>query len=66
MNWHRRDFMALSAAGVMGLSGRAFADPQEPDLIVHNARVHTVDDALPKAQAFAVRTVVGGKTMHQA
>ena len=44
--------------------GIAFADPQEPDLIVHNARVHTVDDVLPKAQAFAVRAgrfvAVGG------
>jgi len=42
----------------------AFADPQEPDLIVHNARVHTVNDALPKVQAFAVRAgrfvAVGG------
>jgi len=55
MNRHRRDFLALGAAGVVGLSGRAFADPQEPDLIVHNARVHTVDNALPKAQSFAVR-----------
>jgi predicted amidohydrolase YtcJ len=35
--------------------GIAFADPQEPDLIVHNARIHTVDDVLPKAQALAVR-----------
>ena len=42
----------------------AFADPQEPDLIVYNARVHTVDDAIPKAQAFAIRAgrfvAVGG------
>ena len=42
----------------------ALADPQEPDLIVFNARVHTVDAALPKAQAFAVRAgrfvAVGG------
>ncbi|HEX4026637.1 MAG TPA: amidohydrolase [Rhizomicrobium sp.] len=51
----RRRFMALAAGSLTGLSGRAFADPQEPDLIVHNARVHTVDATLPKAEAFAVR-----------
>src|SRR6267154_2116913 len=33
----------------------AFADPQEPDLIVHNARIHTVDAGLSKATALAVR-----------
>ena len=51
-------------AGTALTPGIAFADPQEPDLIVHNARVHTVDDDLPKAQAFAVRAgrfvAVGG------
>lgn len=52
---NRRGFMALSAGGLTGLSGWAFADPQEPDLIVFNAKVHTVDTALPKAEAFAVR-----------
>jgi len=56
--------MALAAGGLAGFGGRAFADPQEPDLIVHGARVHTVDDDLPKAQAFAVRAgrfvAVGG------
>ena len=39
----------------MPWAGAAFADPQEPDLIVFNARVHTVDGAMPKAEAFAVR-----------
>lgn len=48
--------MSLMGGTLAGLaSGPVFADPQEPDLIVHNARVHTVDDVLPKAQAFAVR-----------
>ena len=42
-------------AGAVIVPGAAFADPQEPDLIVYNARIHTVDDALPKAQALAVR-----------
>ena len=56
--------MSLMGAAVAGAAAPAFADPQEPDLIVHNARVHTVNDALPKAQAFAVRAgrfvAVGG------
>ena len=53
----RRHFMSLMGGAVAGAvgPGSAFADPQEPDLIVHNARVHTVDNAMPKAQAFAVR-----------
>jgi hypothetical protein len=61
---NRRRFMSLLGGAVAGAAAPAFADPQEPDLIVHNARVHTVNDALPKAQAFAVRAgrfvAVGG------
>jgi len=61
---NRRHFMSLMGGAVAGASAPAFADPQEPDLVVHNARVHTVNDALPKAQAFAVRAgrfvAVGG------
>src|SRR4051812_25656343 len=65
MNRHRRDMLALTASGVaLGMTPAAFADVQEPDAIVHNARVHTVDGAVPKAQAFAVRAgrfvAVGG------
>ena len=60
----RRQFMSLMGGAVAGAAAPAFADPQEPDLIVHNARVHTVDDAMPAAQAFAVRAgrfvAVGG------
>jgi predicted amidohydrolase YtcJ len=61
----RRQFMSLMGGAVAGAAlGPAFADPQEPDLIVHNARVHTVDAGMPKAQAFAVRAgrfvAVGG------
>jgi predicted amidohydrolase YtcJ len=57
----RRRFMSLIGggfAGAAGLSwaGAAFADPQEPDLIVYNAKVQTVDTAMPTAQAFAVRS----------
>jgi len=59
--------MSLMGGAVAGAvaPGAALADPQEPDLIVHNARVHTVDNAVPKAQAFAVRAgrfvAVGGE-----
>jgi predicted amidohydrolase YtcJ len=57
----RRRFMSLAGggfAGTVGLqwAGAAFADPQEPDLIVYNAKVQTVDNTMPKAQAFAVRS----------
>jgi predicted amidohydrolase YtcJ len=54
----RRDVLRLSAAGIAGaapLAGRAFAQGAAPDLVVVNARVYTVDDRLPKAQAFAVK-----------
>ena len=51
----RRHFLACMGGAAAGAVAPALADPQEPDLIVHNARVHTVDDALPKAQAVAVR-----------
>jgi predicted amidohydrolase YtcJ len=63
---NRRHFISLVGGALAGsaIARSAFADPQEPDLIVYNARVHTVDDAQPKAQAFAVRAgrfvAVGG------
>jgi hypothetical protein len=44
----------MGAAGA-GWPGRGLAQAPEPDLVVHNARVYTVDDARPKAQAFAVK-----------
>ena len=55
---NRRRFMSLVGGSVAGAAApwrAAFADPQEPDLIVYNAKVQTVDTAMPKAQAFAVR-----------
>jgi predicted amidohydrolase YtcJ len=68
----RREFMGLTAAGVAGaltppwladargVSARGAQSP-EPELVVHNAKVYTVDTAAPRAEAFAVKNgrVVG-------
>src|SRR5262245_51687143 len=58
---NRRGFLGLAIAGV---AAPAFAATDEPDLVVFNANVVTVDPRLPKAQAFAVKdgrfTAVGG------
>lgn len=56
----RRTFLALAGAGIAGAApGGAFAamsgKPSDVDLVVHNAKVYTVDPARPTAQAFAVR-----------
>ena len=60
----RKEFLGLSAvlAGGVGVAKLPVAAAQEPatgegppDLAVVNARVYTVDDALPRAEAFAVR-----------
>jgi predicted amidohydrolase YtcJ len=60
----RREFMGLTAAGAAGLAlpGRAAAqtapavvDARDPDLIVFNAKLYTVDAAQPRAEAFAVK-----------
>src|SRR6187397_1299888 len=61
----RRDFMGLTGAGVAGLvaapgfgaasAAAAAADTLEPDLVVFNAKVYTVDAAAPRAEAFAVK-----------
>src|SRR5262245_48866505 len=60
----RREFMGLTGTGIAGLAGmpwlarRAAAQtgsPLEPDLVVHNAKVYTVDPVTPQAQAFAVK-----------
>lgn len=60
----RREFLGLSAAGAVGALAPSWigASPSapaggavlDPDLIVVNARVHTVDPALPRAEGFAV------------
>lgn len=44
-----------SAALPRGQGGAAAARPIEADLIVVNARVYTVDPAMPRAEAFAVK-----------
>ena len=48
--------MGIAAAGAAGLLARplsAFA-AIDPDLIVLNAKVHTIDSALPRVEAFAI------------
>jgi len=53
MKSSRREFLGFAGAG---LAGFAFAtDTQDPDLIVYNAKVYTVDSATPRAQAFAIK-----------
>jgi predicted amidohydrolase YtcJ len=52
----RREFMGLLAAGpaaLTPLASAAFAST-DPDLVVFNAKVYTVDPQMPRAEAFAV------------
>ena len=76
----RREFMGLTTAGAAGLLARPWlghsggffptiaaesAQGVDPDLVVFNAKVYTMDDATPRAQAFAVsggRFVAVGST----
>ena len=58
----RRSFLSAAGFGLAGAStpswmGRALAAAysNDPDLIVTNAKVYTMDGAIPKADAFAVR-----------
>lgn len=62
--YSRRGFMGLTGAGLGAvLGGRwldgdpraAPLDPQDPDLVVFNANVRTVDPRAPRAEAFAVK-----------
>ena len=56
----RRELMGLAGAGVAGIFGNtwiqtAAAADQDADLVVFNAKVHTLDTRLQKAEAFAVK-----------
>jgi predicted amidohydrolase YtcJ len=67
---NRREFIALAGAGLAGLAGAPWLSaasaaqaqpqaagprPQDPDLVVFNAKVYTVDPRAPRAEAFAVK-----------
>ena len=55
----RREFLGITGAGIAGAISwprfAAAAESQDPDLVVVNAKVYTVDSRLPKAEAFAVK-----------
>jgi predicted amidohydrolase YtcJ len=62
--YSRRDFIGISGASLLGLAappwlGTAMAAPAsfalDPDLIVINAKVYTVEPSQPTAQAFAIK-----------
>ena len=44
----------LGAAGTVNAQATNF-DPRNADLVVLNAKVYTVDERAPKAEAFAVK-----------
>ena len=58
---NRREFIGLMAAGLAGVAGgkplfaERLAEAAEPELVVWNAKVYTIDSAIPKAEAFAVK-----------
>src|SRR4051812_23810360 len=53
----RREFLRLAGTGLAAAVGGswAFAEVDDPDLVVFNAKVYTVDSQLPRAEAFAIR-----------
>jgi predicted amidohydrolase YtcJ len=57
----RRGFLNLTGVGIAGavsepwLGTAMAAEPQDPDLVVINAKVYTVDSRVPRAEAFAVK-----------
>ena len=75
----RREFVGLAGAGIAGFASAAVgngttrveaaADGPDPDLVVFNAKVYTVDAQLPSAEAFAVKSgrflAVGSDRRHQ-
>ncbi|HEX6740375.1 MAG TPA: amidohydrolase family protein, partial [Sphingomicrobium sp.] len=57
MRASRRAVLSGTATAFAAWSSRllAAADPRVADLVVRNAKVYTVDPALPRAEAFAIR-----------
>src|SRR5687767_11279373 len=53
--YSRREFMGIAVAGAAGVITRpVFAADTDPDLVVINAKIYTMDPRLPRAEAFAV------------
>jgi len=63
---NRREFLGLTVAGAAGIlaspsmrGGRnllaLLAESPEPDLVVYNAKIYTMDSAMPRAEAFATK-----------
>jgi hypothetical protein len=54
----RREFLGLTSAGLTAALTpawlRALIRNPDPDLLVYNAKVYTMDPAAPRVQAFAV------------
>lgn len=66
MTHSRREFLGLTALGIgatltppwaRGAGSRLLAGtlPVDPDLVVYNAKVYTVDASVPRAEAFAIK-----------
>ena len=60
--FNRRDFLKLGGVGAAALgvggcqvSGQDAASGGEPDLVLLNGRIYTVDEAQPRAEALAVK-----------
>ena len=57
----RRRLLGTGSAGLAGMIGApwsgalAQSDPRYADIVIHNAKVYTVEDRMPRAEAFAVR-----------
>ncbi|HEX2722581.1 MAG TPA: amidohydrolase [Gemmatimonadaceae bacterium] len=55
-DYSRREFMGLAIAGATGVMARPILSitDADPDVVVLNARVYTMDSRLPRADAFAI------------
>jgi predicted amidohydrolase YtcJ len=57
---NRREFAGLIAAGILGVAGSRslgalLAEGLDPDLVIFNAKIYTMDSRVPRAAAFAVK-----------